>query len=636
MTLIVDSRPDEPGTADRPGRGTNWVTRLLLGDGTQPRWVRPAVLALLTATAALYLWGLGSAGWANSYYAAAVQAGIQDLKAWLFGSFDSGNAITVDKPPAALWVMTLSARLFGFSPFTMLLPQALMGVGAVGMLYAAVRRCSGPAAGLIAGSVLALTPVAASMFRYNNPDALLVLLLIVAAYCVVRAIETGSTRWVAVAGCVLGFAFLTKMLQAMLIVPGLGLAFLVAAPVGLWQRIRALLVGAATMVVSAGWYIALVEFWPADSRPYIGGSTDNSLLQLALGYNGIERVVGGEGPGGGGPGPEFGGAKLFFGGDPGVGRLFGLSMGTEASWLLPAALVGLAAGLWFTRTTPRTGRVRASLLLWGGWLLVTGAVFSFMDGIVHPYYTVALAPAVAALVGIAVRELWCGRRFAGPRVVLAAMLAVTGVWAVILLQRNPDWYPALRWIVLAGAIVAAAVMAVGVHRLGRAGAGVVVAGALFGLAGTGAYTVATIAHPGTGPMATSGPAMAGDGPDGGFGLGPGGGAVADDEQLRELLRNTDSRWAAATVGSHVAGDLELTAGAAVMAIGGFSGGDDAPTLTQFQQYVADGEVGYFIASERGGPPGHRGGSGTEITDWVQQNFTATDVGGTTVYDLRSR
>ena len=408
MTITADVRPHTSEAAHEPP------------DDAQPRWVRPALLVLLLATAVLYLWALGSAGWANDYYAAAVQAGTQDWKAWLFGSLDAGNAITVDKPPAALWVMVLSGRIFGFSAFTMLLPQALMGVGAVAVLYATVRRSSGPAAGLIAGAVLALTPVAALMFRFNNPDALLVLLMVVAAYCVVRATETASTRWIALAGCVMGFAFLTKMLQAFLVVPGFALVFLVAAPVGVWKRIGKLAVGAVAMIVSAGWYIALVSLWPAGSRPYIGGSSDNSLLQLALGYNGIDRVVGGGGhpgggPGGGcGPGGGFGGAhNLFFGGEPGIGRLFGPSMGTEASWLLPAALIGLLAGLWFTRRTARTAGVRAGLLLWGGWLLGTGAVFSFMDGTIHPYYTVALAPAIAALVGISVQELWRGRQFLG-------------------------------------------------------------------------------------------------------------------------------------------------------------------------------------------------------------------------------
>ena len=599
-------------------------------DPPAPRWVRPGLLALLVGTAVLYLWGLGSAGWANSFYAAAAQAGTQDWTAWLFGSLDSGNAITVDKPPAALWVMALSGRLFGFSAFTMLLPQALMGVGAVALLYATVRRTSGPAAGLIAGAVLALTPVAALMFRYNNPDALLVLLLVAAAYCMVRATETASTRWIALAGCAVGFAFLTKMLQAVLVAPGFALVFLVAAPCGLWKRIGKLLVAAAAMVVSAGWYIALVSLWPADSRPYIGGSSDNNLLQLALGYNGIERIVGGEeGRGGGGHG---GAGNLFFGGDAGIGRLFGQSMGTEASWLLPAALIGLVAGLWFTRRTARTGGVRAGLLLWGGWLLVTGAVFSFMDGTIHPYYTVALAPAVAALVGISVRELWRDKASLTPRMVLASMSAATGVWAFVLLERTPEWLPPLRWIVLAGSVVVAAALVVGAHRLGRATAVLAVGAILFGAAATAAYTVETVAVAHSGPMSMSGPPrVSGFGGDRPPGSGP-----TDDTALAELIEHVDNRWAAATVGSHLASSLELKTGASVMAIGGFNGADNSPTLAQFQGYVADGQVRYFIPGERGVPPGSKSGSAGDITTWVKQNFTPTDVGGTSVYDLQSR
>ncbi len=605
------------------------------------RWETPALLTLLVATAVLYLWGLGSSGWANDYYAAAAQAGTQDWTAWLFGSHDAGNAITVDKPPAALWVMALSGRLFGFSAFTMLLPEALMGIGSVALLYATVRRWSGPAAGLIAGAALAVTPVAALMFRFNNPDALLVLLLIVGAYCVVRATETASTRWIALAGTAIGFAFLTKMLQAFLVVPAFALVFLIAAPVGMWKRIGKLLIGAVAMIVPAGAYVALVSLWPADSRPYIGGSTDNNLLQLAFGYNGIERVMGGGGPGGGGPG---GGRNLFFGGEPGIYRLFGQSLGTEASWLLPAALIGLLAGLWFTRRSPRTDTVRAGLLLWGGWVVVTGAVFSFMDGTIHPYYTVALAPAIAALVGISARELWRGRQFLTPRILLAAMSAATGIWAFILLDRTPDWLPALRWIVLIGSVVAASILAVGAHRLGRAAVLLIAAAVLFGAAAPAAYAIETVATAHNGPISTSGPRK-GDG----FGhpgqggqqrLGaPGGrggpwGREANNAALADLVSGLDNRWAAATIGSMSASSLELKTGASIMAIGGFTGGDSSPTLQQFQAYVADHEVRYFIASDRGGPPGHHSsGTAGEITKWVQQNFTPIDVGGTTVYEL---
>ncbi|MGK2870436.1 MAG: ArnT family glycosyltransferase, partial [Mycobacterium sp.] len=592
------------------------------------RWERPGLLALLAGTAVLYLWGLGSNGWANSYYAAAAQAGTQDWKAWLFGSFDAGNAITVDKPPAALWAMVLSGRLFGFSEFTMLLPQALMGVAAVAVLYLTVKRTSGPGAGLIAGAALALTPVATQMFRYNNPDALLVLLLVVAAYCMVRATQSGSTRWVALAGCAVGFAFLTKMLQAFLVIPALGLVFLVAAPTSFWKRIGALLVGAVVAVFSAGWYIALVSLWPAESRPYIAGSSDNSLLQLAFGYNGIDRIVGqgqpGGSPGAGGPGGPGGGPNLFFGGDPGIGRLFGASMGAEASWLLPAALVGLLVVLWLTRRAARTDAVRAGALMWGAWLLVTGAVFSFMDGIIHPYYTVALAPATAALVGMSAVELWRRREYLVARTVLALTLAGTGGWSFVLLSRNADWWPALRWTVLIIAVLVAVVLAVGVHRLSRVATGVLVAAALLaGAAGSAAWSVATVADGASGgPMAVSGPAQQhdfgpGPGGQGGPGSRPGGpGSRADVGALSDLVAGLDNRWAAATVGSMMAGDLELKSGASIMSIGGFAGGDDAPTLQQFQEYVAAGDVRYFIAGERFGPPGERDGSGTQITEWV--------------------
>jgi 4-amino-4-deoxy-L-arabinose transferase-like glycosyltransferase len=629
-TITAETRSvPQPATQDGPHR---------------PRRELIALSALLVATAVLYLWGLGSSGWANNYYAAAAQAGTQDWKAWLFGSLDAGNAITVDKPPAALWVMGLFGRLFGFNEFTMLLPEALMGVAAVALLYATVRRSSRPAAGLIAGAVLALTPVATLMFRFNNPDALLVLLLVAAAYCTVRATETASTRWIALAGCALGFAFLTKMLQAFLVVPGLALVFLVAAPIGMWKRIGKLLVGAATMVVSAGWYIALVSLWPADSRPYIGGSTDNSLLQLALGYNGIERIAGGEGgpgggPGGGGPSGGPGGANLFFGGEAGIGRLFGPSMGVEVSWLLPAALIGLAAGIWFTRRTARTGTVRAGLLLWGGWLLVTGAVFSFMDGIVHPYYTVALAPAVAALVGISVAELWRLREAVIPRIILAMMAAATGVWAFILLDRTPDWLPPLRWIVLAASVGVAAVVAFGAHRLGRAVVVLAAAATLFGLTAPTAFSIYNVTHAHSGPGTMSGPSRDAGFPGGGPG-GPGGpggsgpgGNEADNAALAKLLEAADSRWAAAGIGSMGVSGLELKTGASIMAIGGFTGSDNSPTLEQFKAYIADHQVRYFIANERGGPPHSKSGPAQEITAWVQQNFTPIDVGGTTVYDL---
>ena len=327
----------------------------------------PPLLALLAGAAVLYLWGLGASGWANAYYSGAAQAGSQSWKALFFGSFDSANGISVDKPPASLWVMALSVRIFGLSSWSILVPQALMGVAAVGLIYATVRRWSGAVAGLLAGAILAVTPVAVLMFRFNNPDALLVLLLMAAAYATVRALETASTRWLVLVGVFVGFAFLTKMLQAFLVVPAFALAYLIAAPTSLRRRIVQLLAGGLAMLVSAGWWVAIVEFVPARQRPYVGSSDSNSILDLIFGYNGLGRIFGGtdSGPGGGGP-PDGGGLQ---GGGPfgfGTGsRLFGAQNGGQISWLLPAALILLVAALVRWRA-PRTDRIRASLILWGG------------------------------------------------------------------------------------------------------------------------------------------------------------------------------------------------------------------------------------------------------------------------------
>ncbi|HME76838.1 MAG TPA: glycosyltransferase family 39 protein [Mycobacterium sp.] len=548
----------------------------------RPRWIRPALWALLAATALLYLWDLSASGYANQSYAAAVQAGTQSWKALLFGSLDPGNAITVDKPPAAIWVMGLSARLFGFGPLAMLVPQALMGVGSVALLYGAVRRASGPIAGLLAGALLALTPLAALMFRYNNPDALLVLLLVAAGYCTVRALDSWSGRWLVLAGTALGFAFLTTMAEAFLVVPAIGLVVLVAAPGDMRARIRSLLIGLATTVVSAGWFVALVAVWPADSRPYIGGSTDNSLLHLTLAHNGVGRVLG-EG-------------------------------GNHTSWLLPAAVIGLIAMLWFTRSTPRTDRMRASLLFWGVWMVVSGVVFGS---------TVAMAPAVAAVTAISTRELWRGRQFASSRAALALMLVAIAGWDFVLLSRTPDWLPWLRWAMLLGAVVIPALVLTRGQLVGRGVAALCAGGLLFGLGGVAAYTIHAVAvhHGASIPVG------------------------ADDEQaganraLAALLVGTDNRWAAATIGSRTTSSLELSTGKSVMAVGGFSGRDNAPTLAEFRRYVADGQIGYFVRDDSPEPGAHYGdqssasGDAGQITRWVAANFVPQQVGDTTVYDL---
>jgi 4-amino-4-deoxy-L-arabinose transferase-like glycosyltransferase len=639
----------------------------------RPRWVLPALLALLLGTAVLYLWGLSASGWANSFYAAAAQAGSQSWKAWFFGSSDAANSITVDKTPGALWITGLSVRLFGLSSWSILVPQALEGVATVGLLYATVRRWFGPAAGLLAGAVLALTPVAVLMFRFNNPDALLMLLLVAAAYAVIRALERGSTKWMVLAGAFIGFGFLTKMLQSLLVVPGFALVYLFCAPVGRWKRVGQLLLAGAAIIVSAGWWVAIVSLWPAKDRPFIGGSQNNSILELTLGYNGFGRLTGNEtGSVGGGGGGFAGNTGAGMWGQTGWLRMFDTEQGGQIAWLIPAALLFLVACVALAGRAARTDRWRAAFLLWGSWLVVTGLTFSFMQGIFHAYYTVALAPAVGALIGMGATVLWRLRRTVLISGVLAAAVAITATWSYVLLGRSADFEPRLRPVVLfGGLLVAAAIMAVATLP-GRVGArvAVVVGGAALavGLAGPSAYALQTAGTAHEGSIVTAGPNTGGGfggGPGGGGGQrtfgtgrfggggfpggaqpgpgGPGGGGMGGllngttpSAALVKLLQTDASKytWVAAAVGSNNASGYQLATNDPVMAIGGFNGSDPSPTLAQFKQYVAQGKIHYFLGG--GGFGGRQMGGSSDasaIASWVEQNFTATTVGGTTVYDL---
>ena len=672
-TTVLDAPPAAATTAPAPVRVPN------------RRWRPLSLVVLLVGTAVLYLWDLGASGWANEFYAAAVQAGSQSWKAMLFGSSDAANAITVDKTPGALWVMDLSARIFGVNSWSLLAPQAVEGVLAVWVLYAAVRRVSGHWPGVLAGAILALTPAAALMFRFDNPDAMLVLLLTVATYCVVRAIEKNSAAWwLPLAGVAVGFGFLAKMMQAFVVLPVFAVVYLLAAQSPWRTRLARSLRAVLAVIVSAGWYPAAVALWPASDRPYIGGSQHNSVFELALGYNGFGRLTG----------DEVGGlGNMNY--DVGWARLFGSEMGGQIAWLIPAALILGVAGLWLTRRAPRTDSVRASLLLWLGCLVLTGVIFSFAGGILHPYYTVALAPAIAGSVAIGAALLWQRRNDIRATAVLSGALVVTTVTSCLLLARTSDWMPWLRPVVAVVGVGAAALLLV-VSRLPRAMTAAVVALTLAaGLAGPTGYALATAATAHTGAIPSAGPSTGrfpggmppGGGPGnsqsatGGAKSGTAGGqsntapgrsgttgtqsgaagsrsGTAGDQSQRmggpmggllggfsvgsnmvAALDNNASAytWVAATVGSNSAAAYQLATDNPVMAVGGFNGTDPAPTLAQFKEYVAQHRIHYFIGSSgRGGMRGADSGGSREaadIAEWVEATCAARTIDGVTVYDL---
>jgi 4-amino-4-deoxy-L-arabinose transferase-like glycosyltransferase len=605
---------------------------------------RLALGFVLGLAATLYVWNLTVSGYANTYYAMAAQAASKDWSAFFFGSLDPANFITLDKPPAAVWLMGLSVRLLGLSSWSILLPQALLGIATVGILFVAVRRPFGTPAALIAAVVMALTPAATLIFRYDNPDALLTFVLVTAAWALGRGLENGRLRWPIAAAALVGLAFLTKYLQAYLVLPAFALVWLMAAPGSVRRRIVGLAAAAVTVAVTSGWWVAIVELLPASSRPYIGGSTNNSILDLVLGYDGLGRIFGqgiGDGNptggspiggspigllGGGGAGPGTG-PGAGFGGSPGLLRLFNVQFGGEISWLIPLALVSLATGLLIYRHAPRPDRRRAGYVLWGTWLVVHVLVFSLMSGIAHPYYAVMLAPAIGALVGAGVIDLWrrSERHVLAP-VMLAGGIVASAAWGLVVLGRVPSFVPGLGIAAVALAVAAGLVLVLPAaavdRRLQRLAFGL---GLVAVLAGPAAYSAATMTRGLAGGDPSAGPASAATGvPGGGGGAGPGGGV--DAGLVDYLLANQGAAtWIVAAQGSGTAASIQLAADEPVLTMGGFSGTDAAPTLAEVRALVGSGALRYVLVGGQGGP-GPRGPANSGVTSWVGQACTIVDVG----------
>src|SRR5215208_3965756 len=420
---------------------------------------RPELGALLVLAAVLNLWALGANGWANEYYSAAVRSMSESWNAFLFGTFDAAGVMTVDKPPLALSVQALSARIFGFHSLSILVPQALMGMATVALVYDLVRRRFGRCAGFVAGLVLALTPVSVAISRHNNPDALLILCCTGALWAVVRALEDGRTRWLVLCGALVGLGFEAKMAVALMVVPGIVAAYLWVAPKGRLAALRQLPAGGAAMVVAGGFWPVIVALTPASDRPWISGTADNSIWSLILGYNGLGRLTGqAGGPAGaagaaGGPGTGGGG---LFGGETGWLRLLDQSMGGQAGWFLGFALVSGAAVLAASRLRRSDART-GWLIAVGGAFLTTAVAFSFAQGIFHPYYVSLLAPFTAVLVGAGAGWFLTRHRAAG---IAAAVALAAGVAAELaILHDNPGSLSWLPGVLIAAGVAAAAVLA---------------------------------------------------------------------------------------------------------------------------------------------------------------------------------
>ncbi len=479
------------------------------------RLPRPELSALIALAALLNLWALGRNGWANDYYSAAVRSMSSSWHNFVFASADPSGVMTVDKPPLALWVQSLSVRVFGYHPLSMLVPQALMGVASVALCYDLVRRRFGRVGGFVAGLALALTPITVAISRHNNPDALLVLCCVAALWCAVRALEDGRTRWIVLAGVCVGLGFETKMLVALVVVPGIALAYVLVAPRGRLRAVRQLLAGGAAMLLVGGAWPALMALTPAADRPWISGTSDNSIFSLIFEYNGLGRVEGQAG-GPAGLGGRGGGGGAMFGGSTGPLRLLNSALGGQAGWLLGFALVSAVGLLVLTRLRRADAR-SGWLVAVGGAFATTAVLFSFASGIFHPYYVSLLAPFAAALVGAgAAQTLGAGR---AARVLAPLALAGGVVTELVVRGDYPgqlDWLPPVL-------IAACALAALGLvlarskrARLVAAGVGV---GAL--LLAPSVWALDTLGHATSSTFPEGGPANVQRAGGGGFG-GPGG------------------------------------------------------------------------------------------------------------------
>ncbi|TDZ75239.1 ArnT family glycosyltransferase [Mycobacteroides salmoniphilum] len=605
--------------------------------------------AILLTIAVVYLWDISHNGWSNAFYAAAVQSGSESWKAWFFGSFDPQNYVTVDKPAGGLWLMGLSARIFGFSSASMLIPQAVLAIVSAALIRATVRRQAGAGAGLLAAALFALIPVVSVMFRHSNPDAPMVFGMVVAAYFTTRAIDSDRSRnaagWLALAGVGIGFAFLCKTLEGLLVAPALLLAYLVSAKWP-WKTTLVHLLGAgAALLVSSGWWMAAVALTPAASRPYVDNSTDNSEWTLAVGYNGLDRLLGddsnGMGEGGRGSGPSFSGT-------PGIFRLFQDTQADHIAWLLPTALIALILGLAIVSRTPQTegwlGRLRtittnpagAGLVLWGTWMVSNYVILSYMAKQFHPYYTSAMAPAIAGSLAIGTVLLWRHRSERIGKLGLSALTLSATIMAFVLLRRIPAWLPWLRWVLLIGGIAAAIALALGaLERNARLRYAIATLALAVSLGGSIAFTIANVTTPKVGGLSTSGPVMPDDDKFGGREPKP------LDPALAALIRDSDARWPVATTNTRTAAPIQLETNAPVMAIGGFSGRDNPITLQQFIDYTQDGTVEFYAESvkdkdkqeEQPQKDGDTKRVAEEVQKWVETHFSSKDYGDLRVFDL---
>jgi 4-amino-4-deoxy-L-arabinose transferase-like glycosyltransferase len=566
---------------------------------------RVAPLSVTLAIAAfLRLYDATAVGFGNLYYAATVKSMTTSLAAFLYGSFDPGLFVSVDKPAPGLWPQAIAAKLVGFSSLAILLPQAICGVLSVAVLYFIVRRAHGALAATLASLALAVAPIAVAVDRNNTMDAELVLVLLLAVWLTLRSLET-RPRALFAAAALVGVGFATKMGQAYIAAPAIVLTYAFAATPRLAVRLAHATVAAIVIVAVSAIWIAFVDLTPAESRPWVGSSPTNSALELAIGHNGLDRLpqallfwrpqAAAPPPSQPGPGPTPLAPlnpQTSEAGERGPLRLFNDQLGGQISWYIPLALVGAAAALARGPRRPLVTRARASVLLWLLWLIPAAVLFSW-SGIFHRYYLVMLAPPLAALVGAGAPALVALARQSIAWRALAVVAAVLTAAAHVTIVNRSDY---ASWIVAAAILGAIAFAVTTLDIRARDAAAAFAAAALF--AGPVAWSATTLIGFDAG-LPYAGPELlprSGVRPP----FVPIGQPVPPRSALLDFLlsEHRDERWIAAVPSVMTAAPLMLRADVAVMALGGFSGGDPILDATRLEDLVRRGDVRFVVTEQR--------------------------------------
>ncbi|GIU54832.1 glycosyltransferase family 39 protein [Arthrobacter sp. NicSoilC12] len=586
----------------------------------------------------MYAWGLDRNGWANSFYSAAAMSGSLDWTAFLFGSSDPGNAISVDKPPLSLWVMSLSVRLFGLNSWSLLLPQALMGVLSVYLLYRMVRKRTDAATALLAGSFMAAIPVATVIFRYNNPDALLTLLVIGIVYSTLEAVDSSRFRWLLLAGVLTGAAFLTKQLQVLLVLPSVGATYVVFARTSMLRRFLHLLGALGAALLAGGWWLLLAQLTSPANRPFIGGSRHNSVIELTLGYNGLDRLTGVDASRT--TSVDVTGPSEAL--DVGFQRFLDPQFSGQSGWFLPLAVAGLCVGIWYLWRRQGPPAARPLILACCVWFVCAATVIAFMSGIVHSYYVLTAVPPLCFLAAMALVHFLRGRQRLRIRILFGLTLIASLIFAFITVSRSADEFPWLpvSILVLWGLAIAVVLVRPPNTTVAKMTAPLVI---FTLLAGPLIWSVNTVLSPHSGAGVIAGPSILGARTDDSSRASPdipasylsvSYGDLPSPSLLERLRQSPSSEtWAAAVVGSETAANYQLSLGRAVLPIGGFDGTDPFPTLEQFKVLVMEGRIGSVVI--QGLPPQTLEGRGesARIVEWVRQRFVAEDVDGAQYFRL---